>query len=312
MNLHHLELFHSIALRGSLSQAAQESCTSQPSVSKQMKTFEESLGLRLFDRLPRGVRLTEAGDLLESHAREIFARRDRAWRELQDLSNLRRGRLSLASSKTIGAYLLPDLLARFMELHGGIETSVHVANTRRCVELLREGVAEFALVEGPVEAEGMESRVFARDELVVVSSASHPLAARRGPISLQRLLVEPLIARETGSGTREIMDRELSRHGAHWIPRLELESTEAIKGFVVAGAGLGVLSRLAVARDLAARSLRILRVKDLCLTRDLSVVHVAGRSPSHPFLAFASSLPGSVDSRDSSASPVDRSARRPR
>jgi LysR family transcriptional regulator, transcriptional activator of the cysJI operon len=291
MNLHHLELFHAIAVHGSLSHAAVESCTSQPSVSKQMKTFEESLGLRLFDRLPRGVRLTEAGELLELHAREIFARRDRAARELQDLSNLRRGRLSLASSKTIAAYLLPDLMARFMASHGGIETSAHVANTRQCVERVREGLAEFALVEGPVDAADMESRVFARDQLVVVCEESHPLASRRGPIPLERILAQPLIAREAGSGTREVMDLELARHGVRWIPRLELESTEAIKGFVVAGAGLGVLSRLAVARDLAAGSLRILRVKGVSFTRELSVVHAVGRSPSHAFRSFASLLP---------------------
>lgn len=297
MNLHHLELFHAIAVHGSLSHAAQESFTSQPSVSKQMKTFEESLGLRLFDRLPRGVRLTEAGEILALHAREIFARRDRAQRELQDLSNLRRGRLELASSKTIGAYLLPDLLARFMVDHAQIETSVHVANTQQCIERVLQGLAEFALVEGPVESDGVESQVFAQDELVVISRDSHPLASRRGPIPLDRILAEPLVARETGSGTREIMDRELARHDARWTPRLELESTEAIKGFVGAGAGLGVLSKLAVARELAAHTLRVLRVKDVSFTRELSIVRAVGRSPSHAFEAFNSLLTDSIDRR---------------
>lgn len=286
MNLHHLELFHAVAACGSFSQAAANTCTSQPSISKQMKTFEESLGLRLFDRLPRGMRLTEAGELLEHHAREIFARRDRALGELRDLSNLRRGRLSMASSKTIGAYLLPDLLAKFLSLHPGIETSVHVANTRECSDLVHRGQVEFALVEGPVDMEDVVVLPFRRDKLVVVASLDHALSRRKGRIPLERVLSEPLVAREKGSGTREILDRELARRGLSWKPLLELESTEAIKGFVAAGTGLGVLSEIAVARDLKRGSLKRLAIDSLSLVRDLSVVRARSRSESAAYLAF--------------------------
>jgi len=289
MNLHHLELFHAVAACGSLSQAAAQTCTSQPSISKQLKTFEESLGLRLFDRLPRGMRLTQAGELLELHAREIFARRDRALGELQDLSNLRRGCLSMASSKTIGAYLLPDLLGKFLADHPGIETSVHVVNTRECAELVHHGQVEFALVEGPVDVEDAVVLPFRRDRLVVVASPDHVLSRRKGRIPLERVLSEPLVAREKGSGTREILDRELARQGLSWKPLLELESTEAIKGFVAAKAGLGVLSEIAVARDLKRGSLKRLSGA-LSLVRDLSVVRSRSRCESAAYRAFQKGL----------------------
>jgi len=286
MNLHHLEIFHAIAVHGSLSRAAEALCTSQPSVTKQLKIFEESLGTRLLDRLPRGIRLTQAGEILDGHAREIFARRDLASRELQELSGLRRGRLSLASSRTIGSYLLPDLLARFMQAHPEVEVSAQVANTRHCVEMVRLGEAEAALVEGPVEEEGIAVSAFGSDELVVVAAAGHPLSRHRRPVRLARILSEPLVAREPGSGTREILDRELRRHGATWTPRLELESTEAIKGLVGAGAGLAVLSKLSVAREIAAGDLGVVRVEGLHLSRELGVVRSVGRTTSPAMRAF--------------------------
>jgi len=297
MNLHHLEIFHAIAVHGSLSRAAEALCTSQPSVTKQLKTFEESLGARLLDRLPRGIRLTQAGEILDGHAREIFARSDLASRELQELSGLRRGRLSLASSRTIGSYLLPDLLARFMEAHPAIEVSAQVANTRRCVEMVRLGLVEAALVEGPVDEEDVLAVAFGSDELVVVVAAGHPLSKRRGPVRLERILSEPLLAREPGSGTREILDRELRRLGVRWTPRVELESTEAIKGLAVAGAGLAVLSKLAVVRELEAGDLGVVRVEGLHLSRELGVVRSAGRTTSPAMREFGLLLSNSVAGR---------------
>lgn len=286
MNLHHLELFHAVALQGSLTQAAIESCTSQSSVSKQLKVFEDSLGVQLFDRLPRGVRMTQAGELLLCHAREIFARRDRALLELHELAGLRRGRLELACSRTVGSYLLPDPLAGFLAAHPELEASVKVANTRHCLEMLRAGQVEAALVEGPAEGEDLDLEVFGRDELVIVASARHPLAAHSRAVPLRRILSQPLVTREPGSGTRAILDRELERHGLVWEPFLELESTEAIKAFVETGTGLAVLSRLAVAKELKAQSLTSLRVPGLRLGRELSLVRLRNRTPGRAFLAF--------------------------
>lgn len=292
MNLHHLELFHAVATRGNLSRAAKDLFTSQPSVSKQLQALEESLGVRLVDRLPRGVALTEAGRLLAGHAREIFARRDLAVRDLKELSGMARGRLSLAASRTVGSYLLPGVLARFAAAHPAVAMEVRVSNTRSCVEMVRSGAAEIGLVEGPVEDPEVEGEVFGRDELVVVAAPGHPLARRRRSVPLERILSERLMARETGSGTRDILDRELARRNLSWAPSMEVESAEAIKRFVVAGLGLGVLSELAVAHELGDRFLVRLRIEDFSLRRDLSLVRARKRSASPAGSAFRACLRG--------------------
>lgn len=289
MNLHHLELFHAVALHGSLTQAAAESCTSQSSVSKQLKVFEDALGVVLFDRLPRGIRLTQAGELLLGHAQAIFAQRDLALRELHELAGLRRGSLAIASSRTIGAYLLPEILAAFMAKHPEVEVSVEVANTSHCLEMVRSGKVEVALVEGPADGEDLAIRAFRDDELVFVASCGHLLASKARTVPLRRFLSEPLIAREPGSGTRAILDRELLRQGLDWKPLLELESTEAIKAFVEAGMGVAVLSRLAVARELEHGTLVRLPVA-VSLDRQLSLVRSRSRKASKACVALGELL----------------------
>lgn len=290
MNLHHLELFHAVASRGNLSRAAQDLFTSQPSVSKQLRLLEDSLGVKLVDRLPRGVALTDAGRILADHAREIFAHRDRAVRDLDDLAGLGRGRLSIAASRTVGSYLLPTILAKYSTLHPAIVLEVRVTNTRRSIEMVRTGDAEIALVEGPVEVDEVMGEVFGSDELVVVAAPGHPLARRKAPVRLERILSERLMAREAGSGTRDILDRELARRNLTWKPSLEVESAEAIKRFVAAGLGIGVLSDLAVAHELEDGDLARIRVEGLALKRDLSVVRSRTKSVSAACAAFRSCM----------------------
>lgn len=286
MNLHHLELFHAVASRGNLSRAADDLFTSQPSVSKQLRLLEDSLGVKLLDRLPRGVALTDAGRILAEHAREIFAHRDRAVRDLDDLAGLGRGRLSIAASRTVGSYLLPTILSKYSALHPAIVLEVRVTNTQRSIEMVRMGGAEIALVEGPVEADEVVGEVFGTDELVVVAAPGHPLAKRKSPVRLERILSERLMAREAGSGTRDILDRELARRNLTWKPSLEVESAEAIKRFVAAGLGIGVLSDLAVAHELEDGDLARIRVEGLALKRDLSVVRSKTKSVSAACAAF--------------------------
>lgn len=286
MNLHHLELFHAVASRGNLSRAADDLFTSQPSVSKQLRLLEDSLGVKLLDRLPRGVALTDAGRILAEHTREIFAHRDRAVRDLDDLAGLGRGRLSIAASRTVGSYLLPTILSKYSALHPAIVLEVRVTNTRRSIEMVRQGGAEIALVEGPVEADEVVGEVFGSDELVVVAAPGHPLAMRKSPVRLERILSERLMARETGSGTRDILDRELARRNLTWKPSLEVESAEAIKRFVAAGLGIGVLSDLAVAHELEDGDLARIRVEGVALKRDLSVVRSKTKSVSAACAAF--------------------------
>src|SRR5215210_7842630 len=113
MNLHHLALFLAVAEERSVSRASKRLLVSQPAVSKQLKQLERAVGAPLFDRTPRGVRPTQAGELLTGYAKRIFGLADEAEQALAELRGLRRGSLSLAAGTTIGVYLLPDLFVRF-------------------------------------------------------------------------------------------------------------------------------------------------------------------------------------------------------
>ena len=105
MNLNHLAIFHAVAREGSITLGAERLHISQPAVSKQLQELEKSLGTLLFDRLPRGVRLTETGELLESYARRLFGLEAEAESALAEMRGLERGRLAVGASMTIGGYI---------------------------------------------------------------------------------------------------------------------------------------------------------------------------------------------------------------
>src|ERR1700745_3721074 len=137
MNLRHLSVFHGIAKAGSVNAAARLLHTSQPAVSRELRTLEDRLGVPLFDRLPRGMRLTEAGQVLLSYAERIFgleAAAERALRELAalaggELADLEGAELALGASNTLGTYLLPPLVAVFHSHYPKVRLNLEVGNT---------------------------------------------------------------------------------------------------------------------------------------------------------------------------------------
>lgn len=268
MNRNHLALFLAVARAGSISGGAAAARVSQPAVSKQIAELEDALGVKLLERLPRGSRLTEAGTLLADHAKRWRAVEEEAERALEEYRKLKRGRLRLGASQTIGAHLLPKALAQFHRAHPSIELQVQIANTKQIESALLEGEIEFGLTEGIVKADNIDSRVFFEDELVVVAPLGHSLL-KRGPVSAKELSREPLIIRESGSGTREVFERALARKGLRFTPLLELASPDAIKNTVVCGMGIAIVSRLVVEPELQTNRLGLVPLKDLNLRRPL-------------------------------------------
>src|SRR5688572_12413276 len=150
MNLNHLSLFQAVAETGSVSAGAQRLHISQSAVSKQLGEFEKALGVVLFDRLPRGVRLTEAGVLLQGFANRLVATEAEADAAVRDFRRGVRGRLRIGASRTLGAYLLPGLLARFRRLHPDIEIALQVDNTASIENRLIASEIDVGFAEGTV------------------------------------------------------------------------------------------------------------------------------------------------------------------
>jgi len=285
MNRNHLALFHAVAQAGGISRGAAAARVSQPAVSKQIAELEDALGVRLLDRLPRGCRLTEAGKILADYAQRWRSLEQDAVRAIEEYRGLKRGRLAIGASLTIGGYLLPGVLAEFHRRFPDIELQMEIANTQHIQRALLEGTIELGLTEGPLESEDLESEVFFQDELVAIAPAGHPLL-KKGRVTVREMCREPFILREEGSGTRAVVERALRQKGLKMQAFLSMASPEAIKNTVAAGMGIAIVSRLIVALELQAGSLEIIPLKDLTIQRPLHLQRIRGRSQSPALLKF--------------------------
>lgn len=296
LNLHHLRVFAAVAECGGFSRAAVALRLSQPAVSKTVQELEHQVGLALFDRAGRAPRLTDAGHALFARARELFGVERVAEEELGALRGLERGILRVGASTTVATYFLPPLLAHFHALHPGVKLRVLSANTRAIARKLLEGHLDIALVEGPVSHERILVGQWREDELVVIAPAAHRLVRRRRVVASD-LMDEPFIVREPGSGTREVAEAALAKHGVHPSAAMQLGSTEAIKQAVAAGLGLAVVSRASAADQLALGYIAVVKLRGVTFRRALTELRLAGRSPSAPAAAFRTLMAAAAPQR---------------
>ncbi len=289
MNLNALRVFAAVVEHRGFSRAARAIHLSQPAVSKAVRELERRAELPLVERGGRGLRLTEAGEVLYEHARSLFALERAAEEELRARRGLERGTLRVGASTTIATYLLPPLLGAFARRHPGVELRVASANTRDVVRSLTAYQLDVALVEGPVADARVVATPWREDELVVVASADHPLSARE-EVEPRELEAERFLVREPGSGTREVAETALAERGIVPERTLELGSTEGIKRAVAAGLGVAVVSRATLEEPLALGTLRVVRVRGLVIRRTLTRLALAGRAPGTAARAFEALL----------------------
>lgn len=285
MNLGHLSIFRAVAEEGSVSRGAQRLMISQPAVSKQLAHFERSLGVRLLERLPRGVRLTDAGEVLLDFARRISALEEQAHNALDELRGLRRGRLRLGASPTAGVYLLPDVLVRFRRKYPEIQTSLDVERSSVIEQGLLDGGLDLGITEMFSGSSQVEANVFRHDELVPIASPRHGLARKR-QVTAAAFCREPFVVRDTGSETKSFVERALAARGIEVIPALSLGSTEAIKRAVAGGMGVAIVSRLSIGLELQTKRLVEVRVTGLKIRRPLYLLRRAATRPSRATEAF--------------------------
>jgi DNA-binding transcriptional LysR family regulator len=285
MNLRHLLVFHGVAKAGSVNAAARLLHTSQPAVSRELRTLEERLGVQLFDRLPRGMRLTEAGQVLLDYAERIFGLDDAAERAIRDLADLEGGQLAIGASNTVGTYLLPALLASFHARYPKVSLTLTVDNTQEIVKGVLESRFVLGFVEGRIRDEAIEAREFRRDRILAVAAPQHSLAKARA-LSVRSLAESPSIMREPGSGTREIVERAFARHRLALHCGLQINSSEALKRAAMEGGGIGWISELCVVEELRSGRLIALKTPRLALERPLYLLNLRGRRLNRSALAF--------------------------
>jgi DNA-binding transcriptional LysR family regulator len=308
LNLHHLRLFAAVADKGGFTRAAESLNLSQPAISKAIGDFERQLGTSLFDRGSRTLRLTDAGRILHARARELFGVEHAAAQQLRELRGLERGILRVGASTTIATYILPAILARFHAAHPRIRLKTISANTRSIAKLLLEWRVDVALVEGPVHHDRFDLVPWMEDELILIAPPDHPLVHRKS-VPPAMLETERFIARERGSGTREVTERALAERGVRLRHLIQVGGggTEAIKQAVAAGLGLAIVSRAAANDQLALGRIAVVPIDGLTIPRTLTQIKLRDRAPtaaaselaillhgtgSKPGLADASGDPG--------------------
>lgn len=253
MTLDQLRIFVAVAERQHVTRAAEALNLTQSAVSSAVTTLEGRHGVALFDRVGRNIVLNEAGATFLIEAKAILARVEAAQDALDDLGDLKRGRLSIHASQTIAGWWLPARLTRFHQAHPGIRIEVSIGNTREVADAVLEGRAELGLVEGELDEPALSRSVLDHDELVLVVAADHPAAQDgAGPPDLKQMT---WVLREPGSGTRSAFEAALNQRGLA-IDALDVDMTlpgnEAVAAAVEAGAGATVVSRNVVAARLRA------------------------------------------------------------
>ena len=246
----------------------------QPAVTFQIRQLEEYFNTRLFDRTNNGISLTKAGQIVKSYADQIITQYNEMDNEVRQLTDHVEGLLVLGASTTIGEYVIPRLLGEYQAKFPGVAIRLQVANTLGVIHMLDNNQIDIGIVEGPVNNKNLVTSVCWDDELVAVMPVGHPLEGAK-KLTLDKLLEYPFIAREEGSGTREVINGYLATHKydfGDFDLIMELGSPESIKSAVAAGLGVSILSVATLEKE---RKLNLLvqRGLDPPITRPFSIIY---------------------------------------
>ncbi len=279
-----LSAFVAIADCGSFSAAAARLHLTQPAVSKRIAHLEQTLEVRLFDRLGRQVLLTEAGRLLLPRARQMLAEADAARRALQDLGQDVGGQLSLATSHHIGLHRLPPLLRRFAALHPRAALDIRFVDSERAYAQVLQGEAELAVTTlGPTEAP-LQATVVWQDPLRFAVAPDHPLA-QLPKVGLADIAAHPAVLPDAGTFTHRIVAEAFARRGLPLQLRMTTNYMETIKMMVSVGLAWGALPETMVDAHV-----KVLPVPGVQLSRELGYVVHGGRTLSRAAQAFVALL----------------------
>ena len=262
MTLEQLRIFVAVAEKQHVTRAASELNLTQSATSAAIAALEARYGIKLFDRVGRGIVLTQTGRDFLNEARAVVARAKAAAQVLDDLAGLKRGSLSLAASQTVANYWLPPRIETFRRTHPGIDLHVRIANTEQVAHAVIQGNADLGFVEGEVNEPSLAIRRMEGNSLAVVVGASHRWVGRTH-ITPQLLTETSWILREPGSGTRSMFEAALKKFHVKFSDldiRLELPSNEAVRVAVESGDCATAISDLVVAQSLAAGALHRVKI----------------------------------------------------
>jgi DNA-binding transcriptional LysR family regulator len=282
VDIHQLKVFSSVFKNRSFSKASEELHLTQPTVSDHVKTLEEELECKLFDRLGRTIIPTKEAEVLYGHAAEIIEKanitKDILGRFKKELS----GELVVGASTIPGTYLMPSLMAAFQKKYPAVSFQIFISDSKEIGEKVLKHELLIGVVGTKFSNGYLNHMPFIEDELIAVSS---PSLIKKDMLTLKDLIKFPMVLREEGSGTRKELEKILESKGIT-LEDIKIAgifgSTDAIKQAVKAGLGFSVLSRLSVADELKYRLLREIKLSDVQMKRKFYIITHKKRSL--PFL----------------------------
>jgi len=286
-----LKVFHTVARRLNFTKAAEELFITQPAVTKHIHEIENYYKVKLFDRHGTRIKLTKAGEILLQHTEQLFTVYRNMEFELNMLQQRYKGILTIGASTTLAQYVLPPVLAAFHKKFDDIQIALTTNNTGEIESALQQSHIDLGVIEGMPKNSVFKYTEFVKDELVLVARYGHPLA-KKGIIKPEDLLKIPLLLREPGSGTLEVIAHALSTMGIkiNQLQReMQLASTEGMKLYLLNTDCMAFLPIYSILKELQNKECCIIDVKGLHIERFFYFIQPQGQADGPPdlFMKFA-------------------------
>lgn len=274
-----LKVFYSVANHANFTKAADEMCITQPAVTKNIKELETELDIKLFDRKAGKVNLTNAGHIVFDYAQKILSLDTQMAFDLSKLKNEYKGQLKIGASTTIGQYILPQILARFAKKYPNIKLELLNDNTQKIEEAILANKIDLGIVEGMSKHSGIKYIPYLKDEIVLTAHTSQK-CSKIDEITLDELLNLPLVLRELGSGSLEVIlnqfkERNIRLQDLNTV--MHLGSTESIKNYLANSNCLGLISINAISKEISNGDFKVIDIKDIEFERTFNIIHAYGK-----------------------------------
>ncbi len=289
INLNQLRVFYHAAKNLNYTVAANELFITQPAVTAQMKAFEESCNLKLFKKKGRNLFLTDEGRTLFGYAEKIFKYEKEIENTIEDMHELKRGILSLGTTKAYARYFMPLMLSTFHEKYPNIKIRLYEGSSLDMIYSLLDFKNEVAVIAKAANVSEVKFYPFSKEKMAVIVAPGHPLT-RKKAVSFEELAEEPFIMKEKGSGTRKIVEQSFAKVNCEPNILMETSNTEFIKQLVQRGDGISIVVKEAVAIELDEKKLAQVPLKNFQIYLDVSIAYLKDQPLSPPAKAFVETL----------------------
>jgi len=284
MDFDQLETFLAVARHLSFSRAADKRFRTQPAISSQIRLLEEEVGAKLLDRSGGKVSLTASGKLFLKFAEELMESRKAMLAGIAETERVPRGEIVVGANEGTCLHILPEVFAEFKKQYPDVNISITRSDYARILESVIDNSVDFGVVSLPVDDARLKAVRIHRDELFIIVPPQHPLAGKKSA-TVAEAAEFPLVVPK-GGHTRDALEDLFFERKLKPRYIMELDSSELLKRFVAADAGIGFIARSNVLEDVRANVLTAVPISDATIRRDLALVFRKDKSLSRAARAF--------------------------